>query len=116
MGNQTDGVNIKAKWLDARCLAQITKYAKLAHDYDGAIIRVQEDDVLGQVRRHISSVTDPELQDTYRIIKDSIRSRLSDPELSKQISDEAIPECLISGFDEERVSRKEIIGRWFGLN
>lgn len=115
MSNKIDIRNVKMEWLNSRCLAQVTKYAKLAHDYDGIVIDVRDDGVLGQIRDHVGQTDDRGLMAVYSRIKREIKACLADPSLSKEVLEEAIPAYLISGHDEGRISRKEIIGRWFGI-
>ncbi|MBX2849797.1 MAG: hypothetical protein KTR16_15850 [Acidiferrobacterales bacterium] len=115
MSNKINIRSVKMEWLNSRCLTQVSKYAKLAHDYDGTVINLREEDVLGQIRDHANLVDDSSLRDVYKQVKIEVKNCLADPGLSKEVLEEAIPAYLISGHDEDRVSRKEIISRWFGL-
>lgn len=115
MSNKIDIRSVKIEWLNSRCLAQVSKYAKLAHDYDETFINLRGQDVLGQIRDHANTANDADLSMAYRRIKHEVKSCLADPNLSQQVLEEAIPTYLISGHDEQRVSRKEVISRWFGL-
>ena len=116
MLNKIDIRNIKMDWLCSRCLMRISNYAKLAHDYDGTVIEIQSEGVLGQIRDHVVNLDNIELKLAYEKIKVEIKNRLGDPKLSDEISEEIIPSYITTGHDESRISRKEIIGRWFGLN
>lgn len=115
MSNKINIRSVKMEWLNSRCLVQISKYAKLAYDFDGTIINLQDEGVLGHIRDHANQIDDEGLSSVYTQIKVEVKNCLADPELSKEVLEEAIPAYLITGHDEGRVSRKEIISRWFGL-
>ena len=115
MSNKINIRSVKMEWLNSQCLVQVSKYAKLAHDYDETVINLRDEGVLGQIRDHVNSVDDNNLTETYKRIKTEVKNCLADPDLSKEVMEEAIPAYLLTGHDEERVSRKEVISRWFGL-
>ena len=69
MLNKIDIRNIKMDWLCSRCLMRISNYAKLAHDYDGTVIEIQSEEVLGQIRDHVVNLDNIELKLAYEKIK-----------------------------------------------
>jgi len=108
--------SVKKEWLDSRCLAKISKYSKLAHDHDGAVLDLRDDDVLHKIRDHASQTNDDQLVHAYKDLKAEIKNRLVDPTLSRQVSKQTIPDYLIAEEKDARVPRSVIIDRWFRQN
>ena len=105
--------SVKLEWLDSRCLAKISKYSKLAHDHDGIVLNLRDEKILQKVRDHASRTDDDQLLHVYQDLKTEIKNRLLDPKLSPQVSKQTIPDYLIAKEQDARVSRSEIINRWF---
>lgn len=68
--------DIKAQWLNARCLNTIAKYSKLAYEADETRIRLSSDDCLKMVVDHAKQTRDPELRAIFRELKKELQSLL----------------------------------------
>lgn len=77
--------DIKAQWLNAKCLNIIAKYARQASLVDGTKISMSSDKCLVDVTEHVSRSIDPTLTSIYQELKAELRILLKADHLQPKL-------------------------------
>lgn len=113
MTNKISIRSVQLEWLDSRCLLQISKYTKRRFDLDTEIMDLRDPDILQHVFAHAHKTEDEQLKSIYQTLRREIQNCLADKSISKEVFSSTIPDYLITDSEDSKVSRKEVVKRWF---
>jgi len=83
---RVDIEKIKMEWLSVESLVTLSRYVEVAHEYDGAVLPLQSDNLLKLVVLHVRKTDSSMLKNMYADLKVQIKKGLMDPKIKAMLS------------------------------
>lgn len=89
--------------LNGVCLAKISQFARKLEQFDGTVVQLKDDHIIGEIVHIAKTTTSDELKQLYGEIKQAIKTHINSPQFDKFKSEfaETTSTQVMLGNDEE---------------